>query len=62
MNFVNNRLSKKNPAIFDDYFLFKATGYNLRVKDTLEVKKKTGHLSDLLLLRYKELYCGTNTD
>ena len=39
LNFVNNCLSKKNPAIFDDYFSFKATAYNLRVKDSLEVKK-----------------------
>ena len=39
LNFVNNCLSKNNPAIFDDYFSFKATAYNLRVKDSLEVKK-----------------------
>ena len=39
LDFVNNCLSKKNPAIFDDYFSFKGTAYNLRVKDSLEVKK-----------------------
>ena len=41
MNFVNNCLSQKNPTIFDDYFSFKATSYNLRVKDSLEIKKQT---------------------
>ena len=30
---------KENPTIFDDYFSFKAIAHNLKVKDSLEVKK-----------------------
>ena len=55
-HFVNNRLSKKGLAIFDDYFSFKATTYDFMVKHmyTLEVKTQMTPVGFVLELRYKE--------